>query len=180
MTELDDSTLVQQTIAGNLKAFEELVERYQKPVFNLALRMVRDPDEAEDIAQAAFLKAFEHVHTYDDRFKFFSWLYRIAMNEALSSLRQRKAFVKVEEAAHLQMEPESGMEAAERATTIEKALQELTEDQRAVVVLKHIEGFSYNEIARILAISEKKVKSRLFSARVALRRILLHSGIGGE
>ncbi|MGA9118117.1 MAG: RNA polymerase sigma factor [Bacteroidota bacterium] len=178
MVELDDSTLVQQTLAGNLKGFERLVERYQKAVFNLAVRMVHDPDEAADVTQGAFVKAFEHLQSYDERYKFFSWLYRIAMNEALSYLRQRKQLVNVEEAGDIPAESNDELEAEEIAQKMEMALQALSDDQRSVVVLKHIEGLSYIEIARILSISEKKVKSRLFSARVVLRGALIKSGMG--
>ncbi len=178
MIETDDGALVQQTIAGNLKAFEKLVDRYQKPVFNLALRMVRDQDEAADVTQNAFLKAFENLQSYDQRFKFFSWLYRITMNESLSFLRHRKQLVSVEEVGQLPAEEDESMEARESAGNVQKALEALTDEQRAVVVLKHIEGFSYFEIARMLSITEKKVKSRLFSARQLMRIALYKNGVG--
>jgi RNA polymerase sigma-70 factor (ECF subfamily) len=179
MVELEDSALVQQTLEGNMRAFEVIVDRYQKPVFNIALRMLRDADDAEDVAQVAFLKAYENLRLYKPGFKFFSWLYRIAMNESLNFLRQRRPFERMEdvrEAAALADE----VETAEVAQQIEQALMRLTADQRAVVVLKHFEGFSYLEIGQILDISEKKVKSRLFAARQVLRGVLVKKGFGSN
>ncbi len=178
MSDPVDSALVQQALGGNLKSFESLVEKYQKPVFNLALRVVQDPDEAEDVAQATFVKAFEHLNSYNDRFKFFSWLYRIAMNESLNAVRARKQLAKVEEAENVPEDSFDPIETEDTAAKIHAALTKLTADQRAVVTLKHLEGYSYIEIAEILAISEKKVKSRLFSARQVLRDVLTKSGVG--
>ena len=178
MSDPIDSTLVDQALGGNLKSFEALVEKYQKPVFNLALRVVQDPDEAEDVAQATFVKAFEHLKSYNERFKFYSWLYRIAMNESLSVLRHRKQLARVEETEDFPEDSPDPMETVDTASKIQAALLTLTDDQRAVVTLKHLEGFSYIEIAEILAISEKKVKSRLFSARQALRDVLMKNGFG--
>jgi len=178
MSDQVDNVLVLQVLRGDLKSFETLVEKYQKPVFNLALRMVRNPDEAEDVAQATFVKAFEHLRSYNEGFKFFSWLYRIAMNESLSVLRAKKQFARVDEAKEVPEDAPDGVEREEAASKINAALAVLTDDQRAVVTLKHLEGFSYIEIAEILAISEKKVKSRLFSARQVLRDVLMKSGLG--
>lgn len=177
MTEQDDVVLVQQTLAGNLKAFEVVVDRYQKTVYNLAVNMVHDADDAEDIAQAVFLKAFEHLRSYNAEYRFFSWLYRIAMNESLNFLRQRRPFGRMEEAKESDALSEE-VEASEIVREVNDALTELSVEQRAVVVLKHLEGFSYVEIGQILNITEKKVKSRLFSARQVLRNILVKKGMG--
>ena len=172
----NDTALVEQTLAGNLRAFSLLVDRYQKAVFNLALRMLQDADDAEDVAQAVFLKIYERLSQYDPRYRFFSWIYRITMNETLNFLRQRKPMDRMEESAVVI----NAMEDAERADIawqIGEALKRLSTDQRSVVVLKHFEGFSYEEIATILNISEKKVKSRLFSARQILRILLEQRGV---
>jgi RNA polymerase sigma-70 factor (ECF subfamily) len=177
MTEQDDVALVQQTLAGNLKAFEVVVDRYQKTVYNLAVNMVHDADDAEDIAQAVFVKAFEHLRSYNPKYRFFSWLYRIAMNESLNFLRQRRPFGRMEEAKESDALSEE-VETSEIVREVNDALTELSVEQRAVVVLKHLEGFSYVEIGQILNITEKKVKSRLFSARQVLRIILVKKGMG--
>jgi RNA polymerase sigma-70 factor (ECF subfamily) len=177
MREQDDSEFVQQALEGKLESFEVLVERYQKTVYNLALRMVHDSDDAEDIAQTVFLKAFEHLRSYNSRYRFFSWLYRIAMNEALNVIRQKRKFTGLDQVRE-HAGPGEEFEAAELSRQVQDALMELAVEQRAVVVLRHYEGFSYTEIAQILSISEKKVKSRLFSARQILRDLLERKGLG--
>lgn len=171
-----DSTLVERALAGDLTAFSAIVDRHQKTVYNLALRMVQDSDDAEDVAQAVFIKTYERLSSYDRRYKFFSWLYRIAVNESLNYLRQRKPMERMhEEAVAASMQDE--VEHADTARHIDEALQGLTADQRAVVVLRHFEGLGYEEIGKVLNITEKKVKSRLFSARQILRGLLERRGV---
>jgi|WetSurMetagenome_2_1015567.scaffolds.fasta_scaffold115574_3 RNA polymerase sigma-70 factor, ECF subfamily len=172
MAEQDDAAIVQQTLAGNLRAYEAIVIRYQDAIYSLALRMVHDADDAEDVSQIVFVKAFERLGTYDPNYRFFSWLYRIAMNESLNFLRQRKPHQRLDDVGGAE-ELQSDAPVPDDVRELEAALQELTDDHRSVIVLKHIEGFSYLEIARMLNISEKKVKSRLFSARQALRDLLV-------
>ena len=177
----EDQGLVRQTLAGDGSAFERIVEKYQKTVFNVALRMTRETKDAEDIAQEVFLKAYERLESYKPEYRFFSWLYRIALNESLNSLDQKKRFEGLdEEMATDGPDPDEVAEANERSRKIADAIMELKVDYRAVVVLKHFEGLSYEEIAQILEISEKKVKSRLFTAREVLRDILLKRGLGSD
>jgi RNA polymerase sigma-70 factor (ECF subfamily) len=179
MIDAEDLELVKRCRAGERDAFERLVEKYQRAIFNLALRMVQSPDDAEDIAQTAFLKAYERLETYKEKHKFFSWLYRIAVNESLSFLEERKRFSGLDEASQIP-EPEKAdtAEASDLSARIEEALMELKVEYRAVTVLKHFEGLSYEEIGQILDIPEKKVKSRLFTARQMLRDILVRKGLG--
>ena len=173
MEERDDEQIVRRVMAGETDAYAALVERYQKPVYNVALRMLQDRDDAEDAAQAAFVKAYEGLGSFDFRYRFFSWLYRIAVNEALNALRRKKNLEPLDQNLR---EPEggSGEELAER---IQDSLMELTVDQRAVIVLRHFQDLSYDEIAEVLEISVKKVKSRLFSARAILRGVLERKGL---
>ena len=89
MKEDDDATLVRRCREGDRAAFEQLVVRYQKPVFNAALRLLHDPEDARDVAQTTFLKAFEHLGDYDPSFKFYSWIYRIAVNVCVGQMRKR-------------------------------------------------------------------------------------------
>lgn len=179
MADAEDLELVYRCRAGERAAFEQLVDKYQRAIFSLALRMVQNQEDAEDIAQTAFLKAFERLETFNARFRFFSWLYRIAVNESLSFLEARKRLSGLEEADQIanpeQVDP---AEASDLSAKMEEALMQLTVDYRAVVVLKHFEGLSYEEISQILEIPEKKVKSRLFSARQILRDILVEKGLG--
>jgi RNA polymerase sigma-70 factor (ECF subfamily) len=177
----DDRRLVEQCLAGDRGAFEQLVEKYQKAVYNLALRMVHDPDDAEDVSQNAFLKAFDRLSGYKTEYRFFSWLYRIAVNESLSFLEERRRYENLEDAGAVEDTGQSDtVEADDIREKIEAGLMELKAEYRAVVVLKHFEGLSYEEIGQILEIDEKRVKSRLFTARQLLRDILVRKGLRGD
>lgn len=178
MKEADDQQVVRRCLGGDIKAFELLVERYQGVVYNIALRMVKDPEDAEDISQAAFLKAYEKLGTYKESFRFYSWLYRIAVNEALNFLDRQKRFTRLDDGIEDNREAvEDIADARERNERIQEALMELKPEHRAVLVLKHFEELSYDEIGDILGIPMKRVKSRLFTARQVLRGILVKKGI---
>ena len=177
MSDREDQVLVSRTLAGDRNAFGGLVDKYQKAVFNLALRMVQDRDDAEDIAQHTFVKAFSRLSSFNQSFRFFSWLYRIALNECANCLNRRKRHEPLSET----LASDEGREAAEIESDeqrfLQEALADLQEGDRALVLLKHYEGRSYEEIGEILGISAQKVKSRLFSARLKLREILLRKGV---
>ena len=162
-----------------MKAFELLVEKYQKTVFNVALRMTRSRSDAEDITQTAFLRTFEKLGSFNPKYKFFSWLYRIVLNESLNVLSRQKRHEHLDEDV---MMPGKSVEEAhddvETSEQIQDALMELKADYRVVVILKHFQDLSYEEISGILNIPEKKVKSRLFTARVLLKEALLKKGMG--
>ena len=169
----DDLTLVKRCLAGERAAFEHLVIRYQKPVYNAALRVLRDPEEARDVAQSTFLKAFGHLAEFDAKFKFYSWLYRIAVNESLNTLDRRRPYEQID-GAHADETPgaDQRVEGEQARRAIGKALMKIHPDQRTVIVLRHFVHLSYGEIAQALGLPEKTVKSRLFSARQALREFL--------
>lgn len=151
--------------------------RYQKAVYNAALRLLHDPEDARDVAQTAFLKAYQHLADYDGRFKFYSWIYRIAVNEALDTLNSRKPSEPLSD-----LEPDDGQgperlaEGAEIARAIEAELARMSPELRAVIVLRHVMHLSYQDMSDILALPEKTVKSRLYSARQLLRDRLLPHG----
>ena len=174
MTEYDDATLVKHCQRGNRDACAELVTRYQKPVFNAALRLLHNAEDARDAAQSTFLKAFEHLADYDSSFKFYSWLYRIAINESLNALKARKPGMEISGNEPDETPgPDRSAEASEARRAIEDALMHLTPELRAVVVLRHLTQLSYQDIGEILQIPEKTVKSRLYSARQLLREQLV-------
>ena len=172
-----DASLVRRCRNGDRSAFEDLVVRYQKPVFNVALRLLRDPDEARDIAQTTFLKAFEHLADYDPNFRFYSWLYRIAINESLSTRSARRPVEDVsDEEEDESPGPERCVEEDETRQAIEGALMKIKPELQAVVVLRHFMHLSYQDMSQILQVPEKTVKSRLYSARQLLReRLLQHA-----
>lgn len=179
MNEDDDATLVRRCREGDRAAFERIVVRYQKPVFNAALRLLRDPEDAKDVAQTTFLKAFEHLADYDPSYRFYSWIYRIAVNEALNALGSRKSFEGISgEEADKAPGPEQRVEGEQVGRAIEEALMRINPELRTVIVLRHFMHLSYQDMGDILLLPEKTVKSRLYTARQLLRdRLLQHETI---
>jgi len=168
-----DAALVNDCRRGDRQAMSQLVSQYQQPVFNAAYRILGNLDDAADATQTVFLKVFEHLSEYDQKFKFFSWVYRIAINESLNQIKKRRSQEPLDDG---QVSPWQGP--AEELDTkrlrehIQDALMSLSDDYRTVVVLKHITGCSYQQIGEILQIPEKTVKSRLYSARQLLKKTL--------
>jgi RNA polymerase sigma-70 factor (ECF subfamily) len=176
--EPDDTTLVQGCLDGDDQAFGVLVLRYQGPVFNAMLRMVRDRDDATDLTQNAFLKAHRELARFDGRHKFFSWLYRIAINEALNHLKRNRRQEPLDgDFASDDRDPERTLVGIETSQLVQDALMRVGPDSRAVLVLRHFHDCSYEEMALVLGIPEKTVKSRLFSARRQLRELLEAKGL---
>jgi len=167
-----DRALVRRCLEGKRDAFGGLVDRYHKPLFNVALRMLNNVQDAEDVTQTVFLNAFLRLRTYDPRYKFFSWIYRMTVNESLNALKRRRGREPLD-LAHDVLAPGAGPDgAAEAEDRVGKALLCLRPDDRAVVVLKHFASFSYQEIADVLEVPVRTVKSRLFTARERLRDAL--------
>lgn len=175
MTERDDSEIVTSCLSGDVDAFGALVERYQRVVYNLALRMLGNPEDARDAAQTAFLRAWQNLARFDRQRRFFSWIYRIAMNECLNQIDRRRRVEPVDADLAGADDPAERVEARETSEQIDKALQALTLEHREVVVLRHFVDMSYDEIAEALLIPEKTVKSRLYEARQRLCAILPRS-----
>jgi len=167
-----DRALVRGYLGGQRDAAGGLVDRYQKRLFNVALRMLGNVQDAEDVTQTVFLNAFLKLRTYDPRYRFFSWVYRMAVNESLNELKRRRRTVTVEDAPDIPAPGSAPDRAAEVEDRVGRALLSLKPDDRAVVVLKHFVSFSYEEIADVLEIPVKTVKSRLFTARERLRLAL--------
>lgn len=174
----DDKNLVSRCLKGDQKAFECLLDRYQKPIYNVALRMAGDPDDAADLTQTVFVKAYEKLGTYNERYKFFSWLYKIAVNTSINFLEQKKRHDVLTD-RELSQEPlvEEQVEASDRVEKLENAILELRTEYRIVIVLRHFHDLSYDEIGKILDLPERTVKSRLFTARQMLKDILLRAGV---
>ncbi len=182
-----DSELVSQCQNGDPAAFEQLVGRYQDRVFNLVYRLAGHYQEAQDITQDVFLRALEHIGSFRQQAQVYTWLFRIAVNLAISRRRrhQRLRFVPLEAAAGgqdndgeatagdpqnpRQQRPEELAEQDERQRQVARAVAELDEEFRSVLVLKDIEGLDYQEIADVLELPLGTVKSRLHRARSELR-----------
>ncbi len=176
MDEQRDLEAVGRCLRGEIDAFEELILRYQKPVMNLAYRIVHDPEDARDVAQSVFVKAFAGLPSYDSRYKFFSWLYRIAVNESINYAdKRRRRPAPADVWGTVTSDPVEETAHAELRERIEAALARLAPRQRALLALS-ADGLSYKEIGRAIGISETKVKSKLFAARHKLRAILTGDG----
>jgi len=173
-----DQALVERCLSGDRQALEALVGSYQRPLYNAAYRILGNPADAADATQAAFLKAFEHLDRYDPNYRFFSWIYRIAVNEALNLLkRQRKHHPLDEREASGRPGPDARAEAGDLAREIQEGLMMLNDEYRTVLVLRHFADCSYRQIGEILEIPEKTVKSRLYTARQLMKERLLTHGV---
>jgi len=177
----EDAELVTRSKTGDTVAFGELVSRYQKTVYRIILRMVKTPDDADDLTQDTFVRAYRGLKTFKEEFDFHPWLYRIAVNQAINFInrRKRQAAVDLEEVPEGDIkqgpEPESPVQSASRQELLENledALQQLPEEQRTVFLLRVQEGLSYEEIAQVMGTPKGTVMSRLARARMALRRYL--------
>ena len=171
-----DQALVEGCRNGDRAAFAALVVRYQQPIYNAAYRVLGNAEDAADIAQAVFLKVAERLEEYDPRFKFFSWLYRIAVNESLSMLRRNGHEEPLDDEVDLAGpdgdDPERHASDAELSARIRSAVMSMATNDRTVLMLRHFSELSYLEIGQILDLDEKTVKSRLFEARQRLRSLL--------
>lgn len=174
MTNSDDLALVERCRAGDRAALTELVNRYQKPIYNAAYRVLGNIEDARDVTQIVFMKAFEQLHGFDEKYKFFSWIYRIAVNESLNLLRRNRREQPVDGPAgdgdH--SDPAFLADEAELGAQVQRALLKMKAEDRVVLTLRHFGDCSYCEIATITGVPEKTVKSRLFAARQRLRELL--------
>jgi RNA polymerase sigma-70 factor, ECF subfamily len=174
-----EADLVRSSKAGDAEAFGKLVDAHQKILFNVAYRMVGSYHEAQDLTQAAFVKAYERLPAYDGRGSWFGWVYRILLNETLNHLARRKRRGQVEAEDERSGGPEPETEFGERETEriVREALELLAEDYRQVIVMRHFVQLSYREMSDALHVPEKTIKSRLFTARQQLREILVRRGV---
>jgi RNA polymerase sigma-70 factor (ECF subfamily) len=171
-----DRALVERFRQGERKALAELVAQYQQPLFNAAYWITRRDEDAADVAQTVFLKAAERIDDYDPGYRFFSWIYRIAVNEALNLVRSRGRDEPLDDEFEAEdadrPNPEQSLGLHERQRALHAAMLKLSTPDRTVLTLRHFSESSYEEIAHVLSIDEKTVKSRLHEARGRLRRLL--------
>lgn len=176
MSRRDDSDLVRKSMKGERTAFEALLLKYEKPVYNAAYQMLGSSDDARDVTQTVFLKAYENLCQYNPKYRFFSWIYRIALNESINCLNQRTRTEElVGEPAAETGGPDDETDSVYQSRRIQSALLKIKPEYRSVIVLRHFHEFNYVEIGEILDIPEKKVKSRLYSGRQMLREALQDS-----
>ena len=168
-----DRALVRRFLEGERAAGDELVNRFHRSVFNVALRILGNVQDAEDVTQTTFGNAFAALDSYDPKFRFFSWIYRMTVNESLNTLNRRRNMVSLDGSFDVPAPSARSQSAGDAEDRVGRALLELKPDDRAVVVLRHFVSFSYEEISDVLDVPVKTVKSRLFTARERLRESLL-------
>jgi len=185
-SEFDEAALVAQAQQGGVEAFTELVNRYEHNIYRLARHITQNPEDAEDVLQETFLKAYEHLGDFQGNSKFYTWLVRIAVNQSLMKLRKRKSDASVSlddpfdtgeenltrEIAVWDPNPELTYSREEIRSILEKAVDSLPPTFRAVFALRDIEELSTEETAAALNLSVPAVKSRLLRARLRLREKL--------
>ena len=189
MTRQEEAQVIERVLAGDVNAFEELVTQYEKPVYNLALRMTDNAEDAADMAQEAFIKAYNSLSSFRGDSKFSVWLYRIVSNVCLDFLRRqsrRSALslsVEDDEGEDVQldvpdesMSPEAQLERKLTRESVREGLKQLPEDYRQILLLRELQGLSYDEIAETLGIGVGTVKSRIFRAREKLCAFLSKDG----
>ncbi len=186
---MSDKELAEKAKAGDQSAFEQLVIENQNKVYSLALRLVNDREEAADLAQEAFVKAWQGLSSFQGESSFATWVYRLTTNVCIDHLRKKKRREGVEpsvslndeesgwaEPADWKSDPQLLLERSERGKALARALARLPDWQRRTLVLRELSGLSYQEIGDALDIDLGTVKSRIARARLSLRKILLEDG----
>jgi RNA polymerase sigma-70 factor, ECF subfamily len=178
----DDRRLIAESLGGRRDAFGELVSRYQARLYNAAVRLVDSPDDAADVVQDAFLNAYQSLHAFKGDSEFFTWLYRIAFNGAISLKRKKRPTGSLDAASGDHgFEPTDpsdyvrtghALERTEEETLLHSALARLSPEHREVLTMKDLDGLRYEEIAEVLGVPVGTVRSRLHRARLELRELL--------
>ena len=187
MTDLKEKDLIRRAKQGDMLAFEELILQHEKIVYNVALRMMNHSEDARDISQEVFLKAYRNLANFDERSAFSTWLYRITHNTCIDEMRKRKGKQNYSLEEELENEdgsmqrqianegdtPEESLLREEQKSEILQALDTLSEEHKAAIILRDVKGLSYEEISEILELSLGTVKSRISRARNQLKTEIL-------
>ena len=189
MTREEEAKIIRAVVDGNTNAFEDLVLEYQKQVYHIALKMTGNEEDAFDLSQEAFLKAFRSLSTFRGEAGFGSWLYRMTANLCIDFLRKKKRqggqIISLDaeeedrrptELPDLRYEPQNALEKKEVQEKVRAGLEKLPHEQKLILVLRDVEGFSYQEISDARKIELGTVKSRIYRARAHLARLLTENG----
>ena len=180
----DDQRLITECREGNTAAFGVLVSRYQDRLFNTVVRLVDNAEDARDVVQEAFLHAYQSLHSFKGDSLFFTWLYRIAVNTAISMKRKQRHVLRIQPGGEEKnvldpldpaesSRPGHALEMAEEERKVHEALGKLSAEHRAVLVMKDMEGMKYEEMAEILNVPVGTIRSRLHRARLEIRDLLI-------
>lgn len=180
-----NSELIKKAIEGDESAYKNLLENYRGAIYNLLYKMVRNKEETEDLVQEAFMKAFKALPSFNEEYAFSTWLYKIAVNNCIDHMRKKKLQTYSinkpvqskdgeldREFPDTSMSPDKSILSEERASIIETAIDELPENYKTAIILRHSEEKSYEEISKILNIPLGTVKARIFRAREMLKKKL--------
>lgn len=173
MREEPDLSLVEAVLEGDAEAFGLLIERYERQIFNLSYRITGSPDDAMDATQTAFTNAYQNLGRFDPGHRFFSWIYRIAVNASVDLVKRRREVGLPASLVAPEPGPEERFRSRETSSRVQRALLYLSEEHRTVIVLRHYLELSYGEIADVASVPVKTVRSRLYEARQQLRQVLL-------
>ncbi|HEU4452222.1 MAG TPA: sigma-70 family RNA polymerase sigma factor [Longimicrobium sp.] len=193
-TPLTDHEVVVRAQKGSEKAYRELLDRYQRPVFSLIYRMVRDREQAEDLTQETFVRVFNHIDRYDPAYKFSSWIFKIATNLTIDWMRKKEVpTVSIDgsryattsdeiEASTITVEskdetPEELLIARELGDEIERAIGRLRPEYKTAILLRHVEDKPYEEIAQIMSLPLGTVKTYIHRGRKELQELLAHTRV---
>jgi len=192
-----DTELISSFLKGNVDAFNTLVIRWEKTVYNFILRYVGDEDEAKDICQESFIKVYKNIRKFEGRANFSTWLYRIAINQCNDQLKKRKQLNYIVDIDLSELDdgmlanynsrdkegndqPDKQYQRSELRRILKNALTLLPDEQRLVVVLKEYQGLKFKEIAKLLKCSENTAKSRMYYGLTTLKRVLKRMKVGME
>lgn len=183
----DDRQIIESVLQGRTEVFGQLVLRYQDRLYNAILRVVENRDDAADVVQDAFVNAYQSLASFKGGSEFYTWLYRIAFNSAISQKRRKRLFISLDTDHRngaegyfeptdnsLDSRPGSALERTEEERALQRSLTRLSPEHRTVLVLKDIEGMKYEEIAEVLAVPVGTIRSRIHRARLELRDLLVH------
>lgn len=169
--------LIEQSRKGNVDAFEELIKDYKKSAYNIALRVLRNVEDAEDVSQEALIKVFKSIHSFNMQSSFKSWMYRIVVNACLDFKRKKNVeSFPIEDHMNVAVSntdnPDAMIDSSYTIKMVNDAVNKLEDDFKAIIILRDIKGFSYQEISEILSCNLGTVKSRLNRARKTLKEII--------
>lgn len=178
MSDEKDNALVEACLSGDRTAFDELLTRYETRIYNVIMRVSGNREDAMDATQSAFLKAYDHLPSFKPEHRFFSWICKIGVNEALNQLKKQQRTTALEfDTPATTASPEQEYSGRQMGGKIHQALQALNPDYRVVIVLRHFHDLSYQEMSEVLGVEIKTIKSRLFTARKTLRDLLIQDGL---
>lgn len=170
----EDHDTIKRVLNESVNAYSILIDKYQVPVYNLLVRMLHNREDAEELTQDVFVKIYEALPGFRFEYRFFSWLYRIALNTALSHMKRQRSFVGIE---HIEkLSAENNERETDNVIHLKMAVDQLKIRSRTVIIMKYYQQLSYKEVAFALDIPEKKVRSRLYDARIQLKAILEKTG----